>query len=227
MSKRQKPDADGASSKLTSNDLFKLILKRHEGPGWIVLAEVGNSTGTNTQRHADAIAMGIWPSRGFSLHGYEIKVSREDVKKELRDPGKADAVGQYVDYWWLAISDLSIIDGLEIPESWGILVPKKSALRVHRQAPLRSSKLPLAPRGSANQRGAHHERGASMIDRGSRLRLEMVVRLVKEGSRLHRRPMANILASLVSAGAPLSREEVAILHAWLDGKIIVESILRS
>lgn len=66
-----------------------------------------------------------------------------------------------------------------------------------------------------------------MIDRGSRLRLEMVVRLVKEGSRLHRRPMANILASLVSAGAPLSREEVAILHAWLDGKIIVESILRS
>lgn len=119
--------------------LEQLIRKRHEGPAWIVIEEVGNGTGYNVKRHADALAIGIWPSRGYEIHGYEVKRSRGDVQKELDDPSKADAVGKYCDYWWLVIEDLKIIDGLVIPATWGILVPKNKVLRIHRKAPKRDA----------------------------------------------------------------------------------------
>lgn len=95
----------------------------------------GNGTGYNTKRHADAIAIGIWPSRGYEIIGYEIKRSRGDVRKELNEPEKADAVGKYCDFWYLVVEDLKIIDGLVIPPNWGILVPSRNVLRVHRKAP--------------------------------------------------------------------------------------------
>ena len=120
--------------------MIELIRKRHPAASWVVMTEVGNATGYKVQRHADAVAFGIWPSHGLAIHGYELKVSRADVQKELKDPTKADAVGGYCDFWWLVISDLKIIDGLVIPESWGILHPKSQVLRVHRKAPKRKAK---------------------------------------------------------------------------------------
>lgn len=121
--------------------MIDLIRKRHEGPAWVVVPEVPNGTGSNVSRRADAIALGLWPSRGYEIHGYEVKVSRGDVRKELNDPSKADAVGRFCDYWWLVVEDLSIIDGLVVPSTWGILAPKLGVLRVHRKAP----KLKAAP----------------------------------------------------------------------------------
>jgi hypothetical protein len=127
---------------MTAADLFKLIRKRHEGNAWLVLEEVANGTGANASRHADAIAIGLYPSRGHEIHFFETKVSREDVKKELRDARKADAVGKFCDYLWLVISDEVIIDGLVIPEAWGILAPKLGVLRIVRQARKRKA-VPL------------------------------------------------------------------------------------
>lgn len=120
--------------------MIELIRKRHPAASWVVMTEVGNATGYKVQRHADAVAFGIWPSHGFAVHGYELKVSRADVQKELKDPTKADAVGKYCDHWWLVVADLKIIDGLVIPDSWGVLHPKSQVLRVHRNAPKQKAK---------------------------------------------------------------------------------------
>lgn len=120
-------------------NLMELVRKRHDGPAWILVEECGNGTGYHVKRHADAVAVGVWPSRGYEIHGYELKQSRGDVQKELDDPSKADAVGKYCDYWWLVVSDLAIIDGLVIPDTWGILAPKHRVLRAHRKAPKRDA----------------------------------------------------------------------------------------
>ncbi len=120
--------------------LWEMLRMRHSGDAWIFVEEVGNGTGTNVSRHADALALGLWPSRGYEIHGYEVKISRGDVRRELDDPSKADAVGKFCDYWWLVVQDLSIIDGLIIPSTWGILYPKNRVLRVHRKAPKREAK---------------------------------------------------------------------------------------
>jgi len=102
--------------------------------------EVSNGTGYRREvRYADAIAFGIWPSHGHAIHGFEIKRSREDLKKELGDPRKGDAIGKYVDHWWLVLDDIKLAEGIEIPKTWGILAPRGQLLRVHRKAPERKA----------------------------------------------------------------------------------------
>lgn len=125
--------------------MIDLIRKRHSPPGWIVIPECGNGTGYNVKRHADAIAMSIWPSRGYEIHGFEVKASRGDLVRELDDPTKADAVGKYCDYWWLVLEDLKIIDTLVVPATWGVLYPKSGVLRVHKKAPKREDAKPVTP----------------------------------------------------------------------------------
>ncbi len=122
-----------------------MIRKRHEGDGWQVFEELANGTGYKVKGWADAAALGIWPSRGYELHGFEIKISREDLKKELRDPAKADNIGRYCHFWWLVLSDEKLMEGLAIPEAWGILVPRARVLRVVRKAPKVAAPRPFDP----------------------------------------------------------------------------------
>jgi hypothetical protein len=123
-----------------TTSLESMIEKRWPAPGWCVLWEVANGTGWKTKRHADAVAIGIWPSHGYAIHGIEIKRSRGDLMKELGDPSKADAVGAYCDHWWLVLADEKIASGVELPPTWGVLAPKNQLLRVVRKAPERKPK---------------------------------------------------------------------------------------
>ncbi len=81
----------------------------------------------------------MWASTKYEAHLYECKASREDLKKELRDPTKVEGVGKYATYWWLAVENEKILDGLVIPEAWGILAPEvrggRRLLKVVRKAP--------------------------------------------------------------------------------------------
>jgi hypothetical protein len=118
-----------------TSTLEEMIDKRFPAPGWCVLWEVANGTGWKTKRHADAVAIGIWPSHGYAIHGIEIKRSRADLMREFKDPSKADAVGKYCDHWWLVLADAKIADGVQLPASWGVLAPTNQLLRVVKKAP--------------------------------------------------------------------------------------------
>ncbi len=118
-----------------TSTLEEMIDKRFPAPGWCVLWEVANGTGWKTRRHADAVAIGIWPSHGYAIHGVEIKRTRSDLMREFKDPSKADAVGKYCDHWWLVLADAKIADGVQLPTSWGVLAPKDQLLRVVKKAP--------------------------------------------------------------------------------------------
>lgn len=118
--------------KYTASDLGSRLREYLSGGEWVVQFEVGNSTGHKTNRHADAVAMSIWPSRGYKIHGFEIKVSRPDWQRELKEPQKADAVGQYCDAWFL-IAPPDIVRDVEVPETWGWLVPSGKSLRIKKQ----------------------------------------------------------------------------------------------
>lgn len=118
----------------TSADMRTAIADRF-GKHSAVFYEVGNGTGSRCSRHADVVAMGLWPSRGLWLEGIEIKVSRSDWLSELRSPEKADAVAKFCDFWWLAVGDPSIVQEGELPERWGLLVLDGTKLRMVKQAP--------------------------------------------------------------------------------------------
>jgi hypothetical protein len=45
--------------------------------------------------------MGLWPSRGLKLMGFEIKAGRGDWLGELRNPRKAESIARFCDQWWV------------------------------------------------------------------------------------------------------------------------------
>ena len=101
-------------------------------PEHVLIPQVRNGTGFTSTRTADAIAMSVWPSRGLALSGIEIKVSRSDWLRELKNPKKADEIGRHCDYWVLAVGDEAIVKDGELPINWGLLVPgsKPNTLRM-------------------------------------------------------------------------------------------------
>ena len=50
--------------------------------------EVGNSTGAELKRYADAVAINQYPSRSFETIGMEVKISKGDLRRELEDADK-------------------------------------------------------------------------------------------------------------------------------------------
>ena len=120
--------------------MLALLEKRYKGdsgngPAWAFVPMVRNAAGFNATRTMDALAMSLWPSRGLELHGHEIKVSRADWLRELKDPSKAEVFARLVDRWWLVVSDASIVKAGELPPTWGLMVATGRGLVVRVQAP--------------------------------------------------------------------------------------------
>lgn len=119
-----------------------LLRERYAAPEWAYLVQVSNGTGwvRSTKRWADALALNLWPSRGLELLGFEIKVSRSDWLKELKDPAKSSDIQGFCDRWWLVAGDDSIVRVGELPSTWGLMVVKNNKLKVVVEAPKLESK---------------------------------------------------------------------------------------
>jgi hypothetical protein len=122
----------------------ELLRARYAAPHFAFLEQMRAGAGFD-QRTADAIAMGLWKSQGLHLHGFEIKRDKRDLKRELVDPSKAEAVLRFCDFWWLVADDEKVYQGLEVPAHWGILVRTKAGdvLRVERKATQLADPTPM------------------------------------------------------------------------------------
>lgn len=120
--------------KITAAHIRSALRERYPATSHALMFEVGNSTGAATSRHADAVAMGLWPSRGLEVEGVEIKVSRSDWKRELLDHGKADAIQRFCDRWWIA-APKGLIQPAELPATWGLLELDGESIRQRVAAP--------------------------------------------------------------------------------------------
>ncbi len=104
----------------TATSIRALLRKRYTHPEWALCFEVANATGAGARRYADAVAMNLFPSRGLSLHGFEIKTSKSDFRSEIDNPEKSVPVQQYCDYWWI-VAPAHAVDESLLPETWGWL----------------------------------------------------------------------------------------------------------
>lgn len=123
----------------TTADVQLLLKERYSPPAWAIFFEVANATGMNQQRKADAVAMGLYPSQGLEIHGFEIKVTRGDWLRELKEPSKSNAVARHCDRFWLVAPHGTVKAG-ELPAPWGFLEvkgePGSGTLRRAKQAQL-------------------------------------------------------------------------------------------
>lgn len=119
-----------------AEEVEDLLRERYSPPEWAFLPQVRSGTGYEAGvRTADALAMGLWPSRGLDLHGFEIKVSRNDWLNELKRPSKAEKIARFCDFWWV-VGPREVFLEEEIPSNWGLMVPGAGKLKIIKPAVL-------------------------------------------------------------------------------------------
>ena len=129
-------------TKLTSKDVLELLRKKFAAPEYAFFSEVRGGTGARGSKFCDGLAISLWPSRGITIDGFEIKVSRGDLRRELSNPAKADEIQKFCDRWWLVLSSADLLSEDDIlPKNWGVMVVRGTTqLRVQRKPPERRPK---------------------------------------------------------------------------------------
>lgn len=106
---------------IDSRAICDALRERYCAPEYALFFEVANGTGSNIRRFADAMAMSLFPSRGLTMHGFEVKISRSDWRRELDNPHKAEEGNfKYCDHWWI-VTPPGIVQSGELPATWGHL----------------------------------------------------------------------------------------------------------
>lgn len=118
-----------------NNQIWPLLRKRYPSSGYAVLEEVRDAAGFSASRSADGVIMSLWPSRGLEVMGIEVKISRGDWLRELKNPKKAEAIFKYCDRWWLVTGDDTIAKKEEIPSTWGWMAVRGSRMVTMVEAP--------------------------------------------------------------------------------------------
>lgn len=143
--------------RMTERDMLDLLHKRYSqrsynggvnAPRYICAEHVRARAGFDT-RTADFIAVETWESSmrhgALTVHGVEVKVSRSDWLRELKDPAKAAVSMAYASHCWLAAADASVARPGELPDGWGLLLPQ-----------VRSGALILIAKVKASRRKVDH-----------------------------------------------------------------------
>lgn len=103
----------------TSNNICAALRAKLPATEYALFFEVRNAAGFSANRSCDAMALSLWPSRGINLFGFEVKVSRSDWMRELKNPAKAEAIARYCDYW-VVLAPAGIVAPSELPNTWGL-----------------------------------------------------------------------------------------------------------
>lgn len=108
------------SSDITAEDILLHLRDMYLDPNqYVCAAEVSPRTGA-WERRIDFLVMHCYDSEQLKIQGYEIKVSKSDLKRELEDPDKHAVFFDAIDFYWL-IAPKQVLDNIElIPPKWGI-----------------------------------------------------------------------------------------------------------
>jgi hypothetical protein len=193
----------------TEESMLALLEKRYmgersgNGPAWAFVPKVRNAAGFQANRTIDALAMSLWPSRGLEIHGHEIKVSRSDWLRELKDPAKAEAFTDMCDRWWIVAGDAKIVAAGELPPTWGLMVATGRGLKITVQAPeLPPTEAPWMPK-------------------------TFLAALLRSATRTQLVTPAEIQAAVASARAEWDARHAANIESWRESRDGLRSIIRA
>jgi len=128
---------------MNSSDICRALKKRYGSNEATAIAfEVAESTGHAAKRRIDAVVMELWPSRGLALHALEIKVSRSDLKRELVNGAKAEAIAQYCDFFSI-VAPAKLVKPENLPSAWGLIEIDGNENVVIKKAAVKTKAVPL------------------------------------------------------------------------------------
>lgn len=213
-------------------DVRTALARKFCAPEYALFYEVANATGSAATRSADAIAMGLWPSRGLYLQGFEIKVSRSDWLSELKNPAKAEEIAQFCHHWWI-VTPPGIVKPGELPEGWGLYEVHGNGLRVSTPAPVNPGEVAISKRFLAallRRANEHADRelankvADAMRDERAAIdkRVEELVARELERSRYAREKAEKALAAM-HAAAGVAQDDPAP-YRWFDDESFAQAV---
>jgi len=132
---RRRPKVTDRRHDWSEQKVFSKLQYVFPPPAFIVLPGVRNETGhTAKSRTIDGLVASIYPSRGLWLGAVEIKITKSDWRKEIRDAEKSDAIQKYCKYFYVA-SPSGVIPEGEVPETWGQIEVREDGATIVRRAP--------------------------------------------------------------------------------------------
>lgn len=109
-----------SSNDITANDILVHLNDMYSDPNqYVCAAEVSPRTGA-WERRIDFLVMNCYDSEQLKIQGYEIKISKADLKRELEDPDKHAVFFDAIDFYWL-IAPKQVLENIDlIPTKWGV-----------------------------------------------------------------------------------------------------------
>lgn len=125
----------------TEAKVLALLEARYPGTQgqWAFFTHLRGHTGhahPGRESYMDAFAINCWPSKNYVRHALEVKVSRSDFLREMRDPGKRQRAMELANEFWF-VAPSGVIKKGECPEGCGWLELTKGGFRVRRSAKFR------------------------------------------------------------------------------------------
>ena len=134
--------------------ILDALRKRHDEPrngetrAWIYVEEVRVSTGfSGSAQSIDAFAFHTWPSKKYRRVAYEVKASRSDLLRELKQPWKCEVALELSNEFYLIAPTDVLIGGItdDFPETWGVMSYYKGRTTTIKRAPWRDTPKPPYP----------------------------------------------------------------------------------
>lgn len=173
-------------------DVWALLNKKFPASEYALMQEVSDASGHYRSNSADYIAVNLWPSRGHTVTGIELKRSRNDWQRELKRPDKAENIMQYCDYFWLLTTDETIAKIEEIPDTWGWMNIKGATIKIMKQAPKlepkiigRSFMCAMLKRACDKSNFVHKDSIADRIEAASQIKYDNALRDNKHRAEQH------------------------------------------
>ncbi len=101
-------------------------------PRYVTAVQVNNGAGFSYRRTIDAVVFDTWPSGGLKLHGLEIKVSKQDLRRELQNTQKSAEWSEHLDQFSI-VAPKGLVDLDLLPPKWGLFIPNGEGLRARRK----------------------------------------------------------------------------------------------
>ena len=88
--------------------------------GFALAFEVPDQSGFAGRRYIDAVVLSLWQTNGLRFHAFEIKITRGDLRRELRNLEKGKQSSRHCDTFSLVLPDDVSLSLGELPQGWGV-----------------------------------------------------------------------------------------------------------
>ena len=135
---------------MTEAEVLELLRVRHARHGnggageYAFLTHVRNGAGFEANRTFDAVAVNLWPSKHLDVTIFEVKVSRSDWLRELKDPTKSGAALELADFFTV-VAPVDCVKPDELPDRWGLIEVRPTLKHYELRSKVQPKRITVVP----------------------------------------------------------------------------------